>query len=95
MILDLDLIFASKIIAKARLKMSQSLLIKYFLFWWKITKLIVQIYFKERYLSRYPNLNKFKRRDQKDLREKIKLQRSMSKDLKSEVEMYGYYIKKD
>ena len=65
----------------------------YFILWHKITTLIIKIYLRERYLSKYPDLNKFKRKDQSYFRQKIKFKRGKLKDLKNEVEMYAYYIK--
>ena len=85
MILDLDLIFASKIIAKMEPKKPQSLLKKYFQMWCKITKLIVRIFLKERYLSKYPDLNKFKRKDQLLFRNEIKYERIKLNELKREL----------
>ena len=85
MILDLDLIFASKIIARLGPKKPQSLMKKYFQMWWKITKLIARTFIKERYLSKYPDLNKFKRKDQLLFRNKIKYERIKLNELKREL----------
>ena len=60
MILDLDLIFASKIIATMEPKKPQSLLKKYFQLWWKMSKLIYEIFILDRQCSEYPDLKKYR-----------------------------------
>lgn len=83
--LNLDLIFSGKIIAKVKPKKPQSLLKKYYDLWWKITKLIVKIYLKERLLKPYPTLNKIKHQKYKGLREIVKQWRLELNELKIEL----------
>lgn len=53
--------------------------------WLKICILKVQIWHKQAYLYFYPDLNKFKRQDQKLFRNKIKLERIKLDELKREL----------
>lgn len=80
--INLDLIFSGKIIAT---KKPQSLIKKYFLLWWKMTKLILKIYLKERHLMSYPALNKIKHKKYKGLRYIIKQWKIELKELKIEL----------
>lgn len=60
MILDLDLIFASKIIATMGPKKPRSLLAKYFKMWRKMTILIYKIFILSRKCAKYPDLKKYR-----------------------------------
>lgn len=60
MIINLDLIFASKIIAKMGPEKPQSLLKKYFQMWWKMTILLYKILILDRQCSEYPDLKKYR-----------------------------------
>lgn len=60
MILDLDLIYAGKIIATTGPKKPQSLLKKYFLMWRKMTILIYKIFILSRKCAKYPDLKKYR-----------------------------------
>ena len=89
MILDLDLIFASKIIAKMEPKKPKALLKKYFQMWWKMTILLYKIFILSRKCSKYPDLKKYRgnpKRKQKvwAKRDKLtELKRELSNILKS------------
>ena len=83
MILDLDLIFASKIIATMDPKKPQSLLKKYFQMWWKMTILLYKIFILDRQCSEYPDLKKY--RGQPEVRRIIHGYRDELKKAKREL----------
>ena len=83
MILDLDLIFASKIIAKMDSKKPKSLLKKYFQMWWKITILLYKIFILDRKCSKYPDLKKY--RGHPEVKKMVKEWRLELKEFKREL----------
>lgn len=83
MILDLDLIFASKIIATMEPKKPQSLLKKYYLLWWKMTKLIYKIFILSRKCAKYPDLKKYRGNPKR--KQKVWAKRDRLKELKREL----------
>jgi len=83
MILDLDLIFASKIIATMEPKKPQSLLSKYFQMWWEMTKLIYKIFILARKCAKYPDLKKYRGNPKR--KQKVWAKRNRLKKLEREL----------
>lgn len=83
MIIDLDLIFASKIIAKMEAKKPKSLLKKYLQMWCKMTILIYKIFILSRKCAKYPDLKKYRGNPKR--KEKVWAKRDRLKKLKREL----------